>query len=173
MPSSVASEVIRMGRRRTLQLPRSQCGRAGALVQRSRELTMRMLFDTTMPAIIIRHQRHDVQCASGEQQNEDNTGKSWRNGHQNDERVDERFELRHQDQIDQQDGDDQPHAKFVESLVHLARVPHISMMVFLSWLVCQRMWLICPPTVCRPRFWWPQKCQSHGGFDNGQPRWAY
>ena len=52
------------------------------------------------------HQRHDVERAAGEQQDQHHPSQTGRNRHQNDEWIDERAELRHQDQVDHQHGDD-------------------------------------------------------------------
>ena len=64
------------------------------------------------------HQRHDVQRAAGEDEEEDDADQARRNGHEDDERIDERSELRHEDQVDEQDGDDESEAKVLKRLVH-------------------------------------------------------
>ena len=104
MPSSVASEVIRMGRRRTLQAwTVASQQRHSLLVKDVRELDdQNAVRDHDAGHHDDAHQRHDVERAAGEHQDEHHAGEARRNGHEDDERIDERSELRHQDQVDQQ-----------------------------------------------------------------------
>ena len=63
-----------------------------------------MLFETTMPVIMITPMSDMMfSVLSGQEQNEQHAGQPRRNRHEDDEWIDERGELRHQDQIDQQD----------------------------------------------------------------------
>ncbi len=80
---------------------------------------MRMLFETTMPVIMmtpISDMMLSVLPVSTQDQH--HARESRRNGHEDDERIDERRELRHQDQVDQSNRDDETKAEIVEGLVH-------------------------------------------------------
>src|SRR5208283_4195179 len=61
---------------------------------------------------------HDIQRRMRDQQKEDHASDARRDGEQNDERINERRELGHQDQVNQHDGEHQSGAKTQERLVH-------------------------------------------------------
>src|SRR6201997_3020285 len=65
------------------------------------------------------HQAHDVQRGMRGQQEEDHTGDSRRDGQQDDEGVDERGELRHQDQENEHDGENEADSKRLERVMHV------------------------------------------------------
>ena len=128
MPSSVASEVIRMGRRRTRHdSTRRFEQRHALLVQDAGELDdQNAVRHHDAGHHDHAHQRHDVERAAGKQQNEHHADQAGRNGHEDDEGIDEGGELRHQDQVDQHDSDDQPDAEVVKGLVHVDhRAAHV------------------------------------------------
>lgn len=64
------------------------------------------------------HQRHDVERAAGQHQDENHACEPGRDRHEDDERIDERGELRHQDQVDQGNRDEETKAKIAECLIH-------------------------------------------------------
>ena len=64
------------------------------------------------------HQRHDVQCASGDQKDHDDSCQSRWNRHENDERIDKRGELGHQDQVNHQHRKNESDPKFPERPIH-------------------------------------------------------
>ena len=49
------------------------------------------------------HQRHDIKCCAPEQERDDNACDPRRQREENDERIEEGTELRHEDEIKQQD----------------------------------------------------------------------
>src|SRR5246127_5262932 len=65
------------------------------------------------------HEAHDVQRSMRGQQEEDHTGDSGRNGQQDDEGVDERGELRHQDQENEHDGENEADSERLERVEHV------------------------------------------------------
>ncbi len=64
------------------------------------------------------HQRHDVERRAGEQQDQHHACKAGWNGHQNNERIEEGCELRHQHEIDERDGEDKADAEAREGVRH-------------------------------------------------------
>src|SRR5260370_11461141 len=64
------------------------------------------------------HERHYVQGGAGHPKNNEYAGETRRDGGENDERIDERVELRHQNQINQDDSEKQAESEAKEGLVH-------------------------------------------------------
>ena len=64
------------------------------------------------------HQRHDVKRAARHEQCENNARETGRNGHEDDEGIEERCELCHENEVNEQDGDDESEAEFPEGLIH-------------------------------------------------------
>ncbi len=92
MPSKVASEVMRMGRRRTLQAcDRGFEQRQSLLVKDVGELDDQdaVRYDDAGHHDDA-HERHDVEGAAGDQQDEHHAGESGWDGHEDDEGIDER-----------------------------------------------------------------------------------
>ena len=104
-PSTVARVVIRIGRNRIEQASEIAL-RMGMPLARSvpTNSTIRMLFDTAMPAIMITP-ISDItfSVVPGRKQEQHNPAETRRNRQQDDERIGERSKLRHQDQIYQHD----------------------------------------------------------------------
>ena len=119
-PRIVANEVIRMGRKRTRQAVPTASRKALALgAQRAREFhDQNAVGNHDANHHDHAHERHDVEGRSGEQQHHNHTGNAGRNGQQDDEGIDERLELRHQDQIDERNGKNQSKSKTSEGLIH-------------------------------------------------------
>src|SRR5580704_8199332 len=65
------------------------------------------------------HEAHDVQRGMRGQKEEDHTGDSRRDGEQDDEGVNKRGELRHQDQENKHDGEDEADSERLERVVHV------------------------------------------------------
>ena len=101
MPNRVASEVIRIGRRRILQDCTTESIRLlPPLCSKPANSTIRILFDNNDASHHdYAHQRHDVQSSTSKEKNHDHPGKPRRNSHENNEGIDEGGKLRHQDQI--------------------------------------------------------------------------
>ncbi len=66
--------------------------------------------------------------------NDDDAGDAGRNGEQDDERIDEGGELRHQDQVDEHDGEEQADAEALEGLAHALTEPRIVTRTFCGQL---------------------------------------
>ena len=74
--------------------------------------TIKMLFDTTMPVIMMTPiSDMMLNVLSVSEQNHHYPCQARRDSHQDDERIDKRAELRHQNQVNQCDGDQQAEAK--------------------------------------------------------------
>ena len=85
------------------------------------------------------HQRHDVQRAAGEEQNQNHSRQARRNGQENDERIDEGGKLGHQNQVHEQDRDDEAEAEIVEGLVHVDHgAAHVDHRVTVVAGLCQQ-----------------------------------
>src|SRR5579859_5049538 len=64
------------------------------------------------------HERHHVQRAAGEQQDDEHSGEPRRNGHQDDEGVNKGGKLSHEDEVYERDGENEANAEAKERLVH-------------------------------------------------------
>src|ERR1022692_31663 len=64
------------------------------------------------------HQGHNVQRAPGDEKDQHDPSQSRRDRHENDEGIDERSELGHQDQVDHQDRNDESNSKLRKRSVH-------------------------------------------------------
>src|ERR1035441_7519130 len=77
------------------------------------------------------HERHDVEGAVREPKNQHYSRQAWRDRHQDDQRVDEGSELRHQNQIDEHDGQHKTDGKAFERFLHADHGPeHIDPYIF-------------------------------------------
>ena len=98
-----------------------------------------MLFETTMPVIMMTPiSDMMLSVLPVRKRISSHPGESRRDGHQDDERIDERGELRHQDQINKHDGEqNQPDGKALERLIHADnRSAHVDANVLReSWYV--------------------------------------
>ena len=80
---------------------------------------MRMLLETTMPVIMmtpISDMMLSVLPVSSRMMA--TPSRPGRNGHEDDEWIDEGGELRHEDEVDEEDGDDEADAEVVKGLFH-------------------------------------------------------
>ena len=74
-----------------------------------------MLFDTTMPVIMITPIKDMMfSVLPVNKQDQHDPSKSRRNCHQDDERINERCELSHQNQIDHQNRNDEPNPELLQ-----------------------------------------------------------
>ncbi len=116
IPMMVASEVIRMGRRRTRQaVITASPDRQPLLFQLVREID-------DQNAVGIRdadqhqhsHQRHHVERGVSQRQNDQHADEAHRDRQHDQERIDQGFELRHQDQKQQNEGKPKPIPKLLK-----------------------------------------------------------
>ena len=120
MPRIVANEVIRTGRKRTRQAGATASSIGMPAVLRDRvNSTMRMQFETTIPVIMmtpIRDMTFSVVWVI-RRKTMTPVDSRW-NGQQDNQRIDEGSELRHQDQVDEHDREDQADTEAREGSSH-------------------------------------------------------
>ena len=125
MPMMVASEVIRMGRRRTRQaVITASATRQPCSSSRCAKSTIRMLLESAMPTSIstpISDITFRVVC--GERQNHQHADEAHRNRQHDQKRIDEGPELRHQDQVEQDERKDEADREALERFVHALTMP--------------------------------------------------
>ena len=109
-----------MGRRRILQASTVASSRGRPWLWRMLEKsTIRMLLETTMPVIMmVPISDMMLRVAAGEEQQENHADDAGRDGHEDDEGIDEGSELGHEDEVDKNNGKKQAEAEVVEGLVH-------------------------------------------------------
>ncbi len=69
------------------------------------------------------HERHDVECAPRYQKSNNHSGEARGDGHEDDERINERSELRHENQVNHEHSYDQTKAKLKKCMIHVDHCP--------------------------------------------------
>ena len=119
-PSKVASEVIRIGRSRTLQASHtaSWSGIPSLCRCRSKFHDQDAVGYHDASHHHHAHQGHDIEGCAGHPENKSTPARPGGTASENDERIDEGTELSHQDEINQNDGEKQTERKAKEGLIH-------------------------------------------------------
>ncbi len=157
IPMIVAREVIRMGRNRTRQavITASETGKI-LLFQFVGEIDDQ---NAVRPGDANQHQqphqRHDIKSGSGQRENHQDSNEAHGNGKHDEKRINERAELRHQDEVKKQRGEDKALSEALKRLFMPSTIPRKLLVHF-------------PEPSCRPQCC--LDCARQSGQD--PPLWA-